>query len=78
MSTHTRLAFIGLCAVVGLSAAANVGCTTTNQIISANENHVTIRPRDNVVYEADRVGATSETAHAHCAQFNKSAVNAST
>ena len=49
------------------------GCSTTNKIIAASENSITIKPR-HTFHATDRLIAASETAIEHCDKFGKSAV----
>ena len=58
----------------GMIALALLGCSTTNEIIVSSEHSITIRPRNDVLYEADRVAAAGATAREHCAKYGKSAV----
>lgn len=60
---------VGICFIFLIIA----GCSTTNEVITSTERSITIRPRNDVMYEADRVAAAAETARAHCAKYGKSA-----
>jgi len=51
------------------------GCVQMqNKVIVANENHISISPRNNMLYESDRVAASGETAMKHCKKYGKTAV----
>ncbi len=48
-------------------------CSTDNEIISADEHHIAIKPRTDVLYTSDQIPA-AETAKAHCAKHGKASV----
>ena len=49
-------------------------CSTADNIISADEHHITIEPRSNVFFASDQIPAAETTANAHCAKHGKTAV----
>ncbi len=61
----------GMVATVFVFLAA---CSTENNIVSADEHHITIEPRSNVFFASDQIPAAETTAKAHCAKHGKAAV----
>ncbi len=49
-------------------------CSTDNNIISADEHHISIKLRDYILDASDQIPAAETTAKAHCAKHGQTAV----
>ncbi len=66
---------VALVATVFVFLAA---CSTDNYIISADEYHIAIQPRNDILYASDQILAAGTMAKAHCTKHGKSSVFLST